>query len=181
MSRLATLAWRYGRVRKKIKNKKKRYQTEHRCPKSEPTLELHGRAAPSVEAHHRVSGPNTGINSGGRRIIKKKLPKWDWDLFSCCMILHGALAIENVARIVILFPLRDIWRRGQKLKDSKKLVSFNENKKRTFLLNKPAFHQSENFNEEHLLIKLNRSSPILKSPLHKRFEATLTAKCCSHR
>ena len=26
-------------------------------PKSEPGLELHSRAAPSVEAHHRVSGP----------------------------------------------------------------------------------------------------------------------------
>ena len=27
-------------------------------------LELHSRAAPSVEAHYRVSGPNTGRNSG---------------------------------------------------------------------------------------------------------------------
>ena len=29
------------------------------------------RAASSVEAHHCVHGPNTGRNSGGRRIIKK--------------------------------------------------------------------------------------------------------------
>ena len=38
-------------------------------PKSEPTLGLHGRAALSVEAHHRVNGPNTGRNSGGGPII----------------------------------------------------------------------------------------------------------------
>ena len=41
-------------------------------PKSEPTLELHSRAAPSVEAHHHVSSPNTGRNSGGRWIKKLK-------------------------------------------------------------------------------------------------------------
>ena len=33
-------------------------------PKSEPALELQSRAAPSVESHHRVSGPNTERNSG---------------------------------------------------------------------------------------------------------------------
>ena len=38
--------------------------------KSEPALELHSRAVPSVDAHHRVSGPNTGGNSGGRPIKK---------------------------------------------------------------------------------------------------------------
>ena len=32
----------------------------------------HSRAAPSVEAHHRVSGPNTGRNCGGRQIKKDK-------------------------------------------------------------------------------------------------------------
>ena len=37
--------------------------------KSESALELHSRAAPSVEAHHRVSGPNTERNSQGRRMI----------------------------------------------------------------------------------------------------------------
>ena len=42
------------------------------APNQEPALELHSRAAPSVEAHHRVNGPDTGRNSGGRRIIKKK-------------------------------------------------------------------------------------------------------------
>ena len=40
-------------------------------PKTEPALVLHSRAAPSVEAHNCVSGPNTGINSVGRQIIKK--------------------------------------------------------------------------------------------------------------
>ena len=35
----------------------------------EPTLELHSRAEPSVEEHHHVNDPNTGRNSGGRRII----------------------------------------------------------------------------------------------------------------
>ena len=38
----------------------------------EPALELHSGAAPTVEAHHRVNGPDIGRNSGGRRI--KKIP-----------------------------------------------------------------------------------------------------------
>ena len=33
-------------------------------------LELHSRAAPSVEANHRVNGPDTERNSGGRGIKK---------------------------------------------------------------------------------------------------------------
>ena len=32
--------------------------TCHYAPKSEPALELHSMAAPSVEAHHCVSGPH---------------------------------------------------------------------------------------------------------------------------
>ena len=40
---------------------------------SEPALELHSRAAPRVEAHHRVNNLNTGRNSGGTRIIKKTM------------------------------------------------------------------------------------------------------------
>ena len=40
-------------------------------PKSEPALDLHTRAAPSVEAHYHVNGPDTGRNSGGRRIVEK--------------------------------------------------------------------------------------------------------------
>ena len=40
-------------------------------PKSEPALELHTRAPPSVEAHHRSDGPETGRNSEGRRIKKE--------------------------------------------------------------------------------------------------------------
>ena len=39
----------------------------------EPALELHSRAAPSVEAHHLVNSPVTGKNFGGRR-IKKIVP-----------------------------------------------------------------------------------------------------------
>ena len=42
-------------------------------PESEPAQELHSRAVPSVEAHHRSVGPDTGRNSGGRLIIKKIL------------------------------------------------------------------------------------------------------------
>ena len=34
-------------------------------------LEQHSRAEPSVEAHHRVNGQDTGRNSRGRRTIKK--------------------------------------------------------------------------------------------------------------
>ena len=41
-------------------------------PESEPAQELHSRAAPSVEARHRSVGPDTGRNSGGRQIKKKK-------------------------------------------------------------------------------------------------------------
>ena len=40
------------------------------APNQEPKQELHSRAAPSVEAHHLVNGPDTGRNSRGRR--KKK-------------------------------------------------------------------------------------------------------------
>ena len=48
------------------------WDSVYTCPKSEPALELPSRAAPSVEAHHRSDGPDTGRNSGGRRIIKTK-------------------------------------------------------------------------------------------------------------
>ena len=43
----------------------------HTSPKSKPALELHSRAAPSVEAHHHSDGPDARRNSGGRRIIIK--------------------------------------------------------------------------------------------------------------
>ena len=36
----------------------------------EPALELDSRAAPRVEAHHHVNGPDTGRNSVERRIKK---------------------------------------------------------------------------------------------------------------
>ena len=41
------------------------------APNQEPALELHSRAAPSVEAHHRSVGPDARRNSGGKGIIKK--------------------------------------------------------------------------------------------------------------
>ena len=43
-------------------------KVRNKSPKSEPTLKLHSRAVESVKAHHCVSGPKTGRNSGGRRI-----------------------------------------------------------------------------------------------------------------
>ena len=46
--------------------------TSYISPKSEPALELHNRAVPSMEAHYHVNGPNTGRNSGGRQIKTKK-------------------------------------------------------------------------------------------------------------
>ena len=42
------------------------------APKQEPALELHSRATPSVEEHHRVNCPDTGRNSGVRQ--KKNYP-----------------------------------------------------------------------------------------------------------
>ena len=47
-------------------------------PKSRAALELHSRVVLSVEAHHRVNGPNIGKNSGGRRIIKREYPFGTW-------------------------------------------------------------------------------------------------------
>ena len=44
---------------------------QDKSPESESALELHNRAVPSVEAHHRVQGPDTSGNSGERRLIKK--------------------------------------------------------------------------------------------------------------
>ena len=43
-------------------------------PRSEPALELHCRAMSSVGVMYCSSGPNTGNNPGGGRIIKKGLP-----------------------------------------------------------------------------------------------------------
>ena len=36
---------------------------------AESTLELQSRAAPSVEAHQRSVGPDTGRNSGGKKVM----------------------------------------------------------------------------------------------------------------
>ena len=43
-------------------------------PKSEPALELHSWAAPSVEAHHHSDDTDAGRNSGRRRIKKTLTP-----------------------------------------------------------------------------------------------------------
>ena len=43
---------------------------QNTSPKSEPALELHSRAAPSVEAYQCSVGPETGRNSRERRIKK---------------------------------------------------------------------------------------------------------------
>ena len=48
----------------------KDYRNGQNALNHEPALELHSRAAPSVEAHHRVNGPDTERNSGGRWIKK---------------------------------------------------------------------------------------------------------------
>ena len=48
------------------------------APNQEPSLELHSRAAPSVEAHHRSVHPEAGRNSGGRRIKKNHMMKIRW-------------------------------------------------------------------------------------------------------
>ena len=42
-------------------------------PRSEPALELYSRAASSVGVMNHSSGPNTGSNSEGGRILKKTL------------------------------------------------------------------------------------------------------------
>ena len=58
-------------------------------PKSEPTIELHGRGVPSVEAHHRVNGFNTLRNSEGRR--KKNPALW----FNYKLVLLISLACST--------------------------------------------------------------------------------------
>ena len=45
-----------------------------KAPNREPALELHSRAVPNVEAHHRVNSPNTGRNFE-ERWIKKNVSK----------------------------------------------------------------------------------------------------------
>ena len=48
------------------------YDIWYDCIHQESALELQSRAAPNMEAHHRVNGPDTERNFGGRRIINKK-------------------------------------------------------------------------------------------------------------
>ena len=51
-------------------------------PKSEPALELHSTATPSVEAHNGLDGPDTERNSRGTQIKKiKKLKNFMLPLF----------------------------------------------------------------------------------------------------
>ena len=65
--------------RLRYRTKCRRYQVRPMClsiaiisPRSETALELISRAAPSVEAYHCSVGPDTGRNSGERRIKKYK-------------------------------------------------------------------------------------------------------------
>ena len=64
-----------------------------------PALELRGRAVPSVEAHHHVSGPNTGKNSLGRQIIEK------------LTILEGSTADGGVVVLLVGFEGSVVIRR----------------------------------------------------------------------
>jgi hypothetical protein len=43
------------------------------------------------------------------------LPERDADLLGGCVVLHGALAVEDVARVVVLLALWDVRRRRQQL------------------------------------------------------------------
>ena len=63
-----------------------------------PALELHSRAAPIVEAHHRVNGPDTGRNSGGRQIEKKSDQHGRWRT----QFFEGALTRFSVSSIHFL-------------------------------------------------------------------------------
>ena len=65
-------------------------------PKSEPALELHSRAAPSVEAHQRINGPNTGRNSRGRR-IKEMMLMYEHVLKSTLVVV-GKVVLSFVSR-----------------------------------------------------------------------------------
>ena len=73
-------------------------------PKSQPALWLHSSAAPSVEAHHHVKGSNTGRNSDGRWIAKKRAiysytrqnhAKYCKSYFSCCSAKRSRIIISN--------------------------------------------------------------------------------------
>ena len=64
-------------------------------PKSEPAIELHSRAAPSVEAHHSFSGPDQGRNSGGRWIIKL-----EFILLGNLKELNASPLLQNCSKIL---------------------------------------------------------------------------------
>ena len=49
------------------------YSKAKKAPNQSPALELHSKAAPNVEAHKCVNGPDTGKNSGGGQIKKSFL------------------------------------------------------------------------------------------------------------
>ena len=74
-------------------------------PKSEPILELHSRAALSVEAHHHVNGPDTGKNSGGRWIIKKLY----WYRHKVCPEIGNIINFNSSLLSPLIGP---IWEEG---------------------------------------------------------------------
>ena len=69
-----------------------------------PESELHSRAMPSVEAHHCSVGPDTGRNSGRRRIVNKKNLFIDVrysnrkNTFCCRMVWVSNCCYSNITR-----------------------------------------------------------------------------------
>ena len=83
------------------------------APNQEPTLELHIRAAPSVEVHHLVSGPTTGRNSGGRQIKKPICLKK-------CDFIHFEISFCG--------KIKEVQTPADVFKDVVTLIYFRENK-----------------------------------------------------
>ena len=69
-----------------------------------PKSELHSRTAPSVVAHHHSVGPDTGRNSGGRRIIKKA--KWRNKLFMFFLIISIFTKVFSIKSSKKLFWIK---------------------------------------------------------------------------
>ena len=96
-------------------------------PKSEPALELHSRAAPCVEAHHRVSVPNTARNLGGRLIKKACIPEG-----SFLLLAFRAKSLHAHVR----FPEKKII---NILRQSNVFTSFNDRLTSLIIIDKKVF------------------------------------------
>ena len=44
------------------------------------------------------------------------LPEGDGDLLGGCVVLHGALTVQDVTRVVVLLPLGNVGGRREQLK-----------------------------------------------------------------